>query len=94
MDHVSSLLEESYADFTQNHLSDLATLWGQFDTSEKKNFREIYYDITSFILVPFEEPILRATLRFWDPFYRCFTLGKEDLVLTIEEYSILIGVDL
>ena len=26
MDHVSSLLEESYADFTQNHLSDLATL--------------------------------------------------------------------
>ena len=33
-------------------------------------------------------------MRFWDPFYRCFTFGKKDLVPTIEEYSVLIGTNL
>ena len=33
-------------------------------------------------------------MRFWDPSYRCFTFGKEDLVPTIEEYSVLIGENL
>ena len=31
-------------------------------------------------------------MRFWDPSYKCFTFGKENLVSTIEEYSVLIGV--
>ena len=44
--------------------------------------------------MPIEEPVLQATLRFWDPSYQCFTFGKEDLVPTIKEYSVLIGVDL
>ena len=34
-DYVSSLLEEPYMDFTQNCLSDLATLWGWFGILEK-----------------------------------------------------------
>ena len=33
-------------------------------------------------------------MRFWDSSYRCFTFGKNDLVPTIEEYSILIDVEL
>ena len=33
-------------------------------------------------------------MKFWDPSYQCFTFGKEDLVPTIEEYSVLVGVDL
>ena len=94
MVHVSSLPEEFYADFTQNHLSDLATLWGHFSTSKKKKFHEIYDDVASLISVPFEEHVLRVALRFWDPSYLCFTFGKEDLVPTIKEYSVLIGVDL
>ena len=44
--------------------------------------------------VPIEKPVLRAALRFWDPSHRCFTFGKEDLVPTIEEYSVLIGINL
>ena len=44
--------------------------------------------------MPIEEPVLRVALRFWDLSYRCFAFGKEDLVPTIEEYSILIGLDL
>ena len=93
-DFVSSLPEEPYANFTQNGLPDLATLWRQYSISEKQTFRKTYGDIASLILVPIEKPVLRATLRFWDLSYRCFTFGKEDLVPTIEESSVLIGVDL
>ena len=93
-DFVSLLLEESYTDFTQNGLSDLATLWGQYNISEKQTFRKTYGNIASLISVPVEKPVLKAVLRFWDPSYRCFTYGREDLVPTIEEYSVLIGLDL
>ena len=44
--------------------------------------------------MPVEEPVLLATMRFWDPSYRYFTFGKNDLVPTIEEYSVLLGVEL
>ena len=93
-DYVLSLPEEPYTNFTQNHLSDLVTLWEQFGTSKKKQFCETYGDIASLTSIPLEEPVLREALRFWDPLYRCFTFGKEDLVPTIEEYSVLIGIDL
>ena len=92
--YMSSLSEEPYTDLTQNSLSDLVILWGQFSTSEKKKFRETYGDIASLILVPVKEPLLQAVMRFWDTFYKCFTFGKSDLVSTIEEYSVLIGLEL
>ena len=63
-DYMSSLPEEPYTDLTQNSLSDLAILWGQFSIPEKKKFREIYGDITSLISMPVEEPLLRAAMRF------------------------------
>ena len=44
--------------------------------------------------VPVEEPLLRVAMRFWDPSYRCFTFGKNNLVPIVEEYSVLIGVEL
>ena len=59
IDYVSSLPEEPYTDFTQNCLSDLATLWGQFGTSKKQKFHKTYGDIASFLSVPVEEPILQ-----------------------------------
>ena len=92
--YMPSLPEEPYTNLTQNNLSDMAILWGQFSASEKKKFRETYGDIASLISVPVEEPLLRAAMRFWDPSYRCFTFGKNDLVPTIEEYSVLIGLEL
>ena len=91
---MSSLHEKPYTDFTQNCSFDLATLWGQLGISEKQKFCKTCSDIASLILVPIEEPILRAALRFSDPSYRCFAFGKEDLVPTIEEYSVLIGLNL
>ena len=71
-------------DFTQSCLSDLTTLWGQFGMLEKQKFRKTYGDIASLISVPIEELVRRAVLRFWDPSYRCFTFGKEELVPTVE----------
>ena len=94
LSYVSSLPKEPYIDFTQNRLSDLATLWEQFGISKKKKFYETYGDISSLISVPIEEPLLQVAMRFWDPSYRCFTFGKNDLVPTVEEYSVLIGVEL
>ena len=91
---MSSLSEELYKDLTQNSLSDLAILWGQFSASEKKKFRETYGDIASLISMPVEAPLLRAAIRFWDPSYWCFTFGKNDLVPNIKEYSVLIGLEL
>ena len=67
---------------------------GQFGISKKKRFRETYGDIASLISVPLEKPLLGAAMRFWDPSYRCFTFGKNDLVPIVEEYSVLIGVEL
>ena len=93
-DFVLSLPEEPYTNFTQNGLFDLATLWGQYSIFEKQTFRKTYGDIISLISVPIKEPILRTTLRFWDPSYRCFTFGKEDLVPAIKEYSVLMGLAL
>ena len=62
--YVSSLPKEPYTDITQNCMSDLVTLWGQFGISKKQKFRKTYDDIASLILVPIEEPVLQATLRF------------------------------
>ena len=92
--YVSSLSKEPYTDLTQNRLFDLATLWEQFDISKKKRFRETYGDIASLISIPIEEPLLWAALRFWNPSYQCFTFGKDDLVPTVEEYSVLIRLEL
>ena len=72
----------------------MATLWEQFGISKKKRFHETYGDIASFISVLVEEPLLRVALRFWDPSYRCFTFGKNNLVPIVEEYSVLIGLEL
>ena len=94
MGYESSLPEEPYTDLTQNRPSDLVTLWEQVGTSEKKKFRETYGDIASLISIPIEKPLLRAAMKFWDPSYKCFTFGKNDLVPIVEEYSILIGVEL
>ena len=81
-------------DLTQNSMFDLATLWEQFGILKKKRFCKTYGDIASLISVPVEEPLLRAVMRFWDLSYRCFTFGKNDLVPTVEKYSVLIGVEL
>ena len=44
--------------------------------------------------MPIEEPLFRAALRLWDPYYRCFTFGKNDLVPIVEQYSVVIGLEL
>ena len=89
-----SELKKPYTNLTQNRLSDLTILWEQLDISKKKRFCKAYCDIVSLISVPTEEPLLRAVMRFWDPSYKCFTFGKNDLVPIVKEYSVLIGVEL
>ena len=85
-DYVSSLPEEPYTDFIK--ITYLTQLLCEDSSSHRKDkFRKTYEDNAFLISVPIKEPVLQATLRFWDPSYRCFTFGKKDLVPTIEEYS-------
>ena len=39
-------------------------------------------------------PFLKAAVQFWDPSYKGFSFNKKDLTPTIEEYSILLGINL
>ena len=45
------------------------------------------------ITVEVDEPLIRATIQFWDPSYRCFTFNGDDLVPTAKEYSMLIRLN-
>ena len=48
----------------------------------------------SLIQVKVEEPLVKATIQFWDPSCKCFTFNEEDLTPTVEEYSILLRMEL
>ena len=41
-----------------------------------------------------DESLIRAAIQFWDLSYRCFTFNGEDMMPTIEEYSMLIRLNL
>ena len=45
-------------------------------------------------MVEVDEPLVRAVVQFWDPSYICFIFNEEDLVPTIEKYSMLIRFNL
>ena len=46
------------------------------------------------ITVKADEPLIRATIQFWNPSHRCFTFNEEDMMPTTEEYAMLIRLNL
>ena len=92
--YVSSLPKEVHVDLVQNKLTELANLWELVSGPNKRMFCDIYGQIASLITVEVDEPLIRAAIQFWDPFYRCFTFNREDLLPTAEEYSMLIRLNL
>ena len=46
------------------------------------------------MMVNVEESLIRAAIQFWDPLYRCFTFNGEDMMPTMEEYSMLMKLNL
>ena len=39
-----------------------------------------------------DEQLIKATISYWDPSYRCFTFNQEDMTPTIEEYATLLKI--
>ena len=92
--YVSSLSEEVHVELKQNDLTELAKLWEQVSGSNKKKFCDQYGQIASLIAIKVDESLIRAAIQFWDLSYRCFTFNEEDMMPTIEEYSMLIRLKL
>ena len=44
--------------------------------------------------VKVEEPLVRAAIQFWNLSYRCFTFNEEDMMPMVEEYSMLMRLNL
>ena len=92
--YESYFLKKTCIDLAQNDMIELATICGQIYEARKERFCKMYEDITSLISVMVEELMIRATICLWDLYYRCFTFNTEDLTPTIEEYSILVRLEL
>ena len=92
--YVSSLSKEVHVDLSQNKLTELAGFWELVSAPNKRKFYDLYGKITSLIMVEVDESLIRATIQFWDPSYRCFTFNEEDLTPTAEKYSMLIRLNL
>ncbi|MBA0785225.1 hypothetical protein Gotri_025918 [Gossypium trilobum] len=56
----------------------------------KQLFYFNYGDLPYLLDIKVDEQLFRALAQYWNPTYSCFTFGKVDLVLTVEEYTALL----
>ena len=54
--------EESYQKLIPNDIFDLSTIWERIGGIEKNNFHGKYGDITAFLSIVIDEPMLMATI--------------------------------
>ncbi|MFQ6654394.1 hypothetical protein Gotur_025404 [Gossypium turneri] len=66
--------------------------WSEMTQREKGDSLAKGYvsELWDFTRVSVDKRLFRALAQFWNPAYSCFTLGKVDLVPTIEEYMALL----
>ncbi|KAE8668441.1 hypothetical protein F3Y22_tig00112319pilonHSYRG00027 [Hibiscus syriacus] len=92
-DYVSELISYAPVSLKRNDIQDLRGIWESWDSNKKLQFYQIYRDIPYLLYVEVDDDLLRALIQFWNPRYNCFTLNKEDLVPTIEEYTTLLHIE-
>ena len=73
-------------------LQELKVIWEGWTAKRKNAFTAKYGDIALLLPIEVDEQLLKAIILFWDPFYRCFTFNQEDLIPTVEEYTILLRI--
>ena len=74
-------------DLVQNKLIELAGLWELVSRPNKRKFYDLYGQIASLITIEVDEPLIKASIQFWDPLHKCFTFNEEDMIPTAKEYS-------
>ncbi|KAE8701519.1 putative Suppressor of protein silencing 3 [Hibiscus syriacus] len=92
-DYVSDLASYAPVSLKRNDMQDLRSIWESWDSNKKWQFYQTYGDIPYLLYVEVDDELLRALIQFWNPGYNCFTLNKEDLVPTIEEYTTLLHIE-
>ena len=92
--YVVILPPEVHMNLEQKGVIDLCNLWGSMTKESKDMFIAKYGQIARLSMVQIESSLLEAVVQFWDPSHRCFSFNKNDLVHTIEEYSVLMGLKL
>ncbi|KAE8701687.1 RNA-directed DNA polymerase (Reverse transcriptase), Ribonuclease H [Hibiscus syriacus] len=92
-DFVSELVSYAPVSLKRNDMQDLRGIWESWDSNKKLQFYQTYGDIPYLLYVEVDDDLLRALIPFWNPGYNCFTLNKEDLVPTIEEYTTLLHIE-
>ncbi|KAE8735344.1 No pollen germination related 2 [Hibiscus syriacus] len=92
-DYVSDLASYASISLKRNDMQDLRSIWESWDSNKKLQFYQTYGDIPYLLYVEVDDELFRALIQFWNPGYNCFTLNKEDLVPTIEEYTTLLHIE-
>ena len=83
-----------HADLSRNKLTELVGLWELVSGPNKRRFYDLYEQIAFLITIEVDEPLIRATIQFWDLSHRCFTFNEKDLMPIAKEYSMLIRLNL
>ncbi|MFQ6642216.1 hypothetical protein Gotur_018380, partial [Gossypium turneri] len=83
----------TWAEITQCEKGDsleLKEIWNQWNKEVRQLFYSNYGDLPYLLDMKVDKHLFRALAQFWNPAYSCFTLGRVDLVPTIEEYTALL----
>lgn len=75
-----------------NFNEELLKCYYQVSKIDRREFKAKYGDLKRLMKVPVQPEGLRALVRFWDPVYRVFSLGKIDVSPTIEETNAISGL--
>ena len=70
----------------------MKTIWDNWTVERQNTFTTKYGDIALLFPIEVDEQLLKATILFWDPSYRCFTFNHEDLTLAVEKYVALLKI--
>ncbi|MFQ6631073.1 hypothetical protein Gotur_008950 [Gossypium turneri] len=88
--YISELWDFTRVSVTQNNLLELKEIWNQWNNEIRQLFYSNYGDLPYLLDMKVDKRLFRALAQFWNLAYSCFTLGRVDLVPTIEEYMALL----
>lgn len=80
-------------DSRRNDTTELLECWEKLSARDKDVFYERYGKIADLLQMQVQWDALKALTEYWNPSYRCFTIGEIDTTPTIEEYDELLGVN-
>ena len=64
-----------------------------WNAKKQKAFSALYRDIALLLPIQVDEQLIKVIMPLWDPLYRCFTFNQEDMIPTIEKYTVLLRIE-